>query len=81
MWLVVGIAGVGLLDGCLEECGRDWVRSRFVGWLDCGEDDGEVRCEAGCKLDLMKVGSDDCLCAYTADYGAHWIRVWLLGCG
>ena len=42
-----------------------------MGWLDCGEDDGEGRCEAGCKLGLMKVGADGCLYAYTADYGAH----------
>ena len=50
-----------------------------MGWLDCGEDVGERRCEAGCKLGFMKDSADGCLCAYTADFGAPWFRVWLLG--
>ena len=68
-----------MLDGCLDDCDLDWDRSRLVGWLDCWEDDGEGRCEAGCELDLMKDGADGCLCAYTADSGANWFRVWLFG--
>ena len=67
-----------MLDGCLEECDRDWGRSRLVDWFDCWEDDGKGRCEAGCKLDLMRGGADGCLCAYTADSGADWFRVWVL---
>ena len=79
LWLVGGIAGFGLLDGCLEDYGRDWDRSQLVGWPDCWEDDGEGRCEAGCMLDLMKGGADGCLWAYTADSGANWFRVWQHG--
>ena len=58
LWRVDGVVGFDLLDGCLGDCGRDWDRSRLVGWLDCWEDDGEGRCEADCKLDLMKGGAD-----------------------
>ena len=73
--LVDGIVGFDWLDGCLEDCSYDWDRSRLVGWLDCWEDDGEGRYEAGCKLDLMKGGADSCMRAYPADSGAHWFRV------
>ena len=75
LWLVDGIVGFDLLDGCLDDCGWDWDRNQLVGWLDCWEDDGEGRCEAGCKRDLMKGGTDGCLRAYRADYGANWFRV------
>ena len=67
--------------GRLEDCGWDWDRSPFVGWLDCWEVDGEGRCEAGCNLDFMKGCADGCLRAHTADSGENWFRVWLLGHG
>ena len=79
LWLVGGITGFGLLDGCLEDCDCDWDRSWFVGLLHSWEDDGEGCCEAGSELGLMKGGADGCLGAYTADSGANWFRVKLFG--
>ena len=35
LWHVGGIVGFDLPDVCLEDCGRDWGRSRLVSWLDC----------------------------------------------
>ena len=50
-----------------------------MSWLHCGEDDDEGSCEAGLKLGLVEGGADGCLCAYTADSGAQWFYVRLLG--
>ena len=77
--LAVGMVSVFVVVACWWYCGvwfARWLSGRlwkglFVGWLDCGEDDGEGCCEAGCKLDLMKGGADGCMRAYTADSGAH----------